>query len=148
MINEFKYGQTWKLWPSSLSSSPYSTFNINWLAKSFWHNRSWNTSLKIGFLEIAISWFESHLLVRTFKVNIDKEFSDPGHLSCGVLQGSILGLLLFCYAWQACPRLWSATYSFTQIIHVMHSNIKMREKLRINLILISLTSLIGLSTIN
>ena len=104
MINEFKYGQTWKLWPSSLSSSPYSTFNINWLAKSFWHNRSWNTSLKIGFLEIAISWFESHLLVRTFKVNIDKEFSDPGHLSCGVLQGSILGLLLFLLCMTGMPQ--------------------------------------------
>ena len=27
MINEFKYGQTWKIWPSVLSLSLYSTFN-------------------------------------------------------------------------------------------------------------------------
>ena len=27
MINEFKYGQTWKTWPSPLSLSLYSTFN-------------------------------------------------------------------------------------------------------------------------
>ena len=27
MINEFKYGQTWKIWPSPLSLSLYSTFN-------------------------------------------------------------------------------------------------------------------------
>ena len=28
MINEFKYGQTWKIWPSQLSLSLYSTFNL------------------------------------------------------------------------------------------------------------------------
>ena len=28
MINEFKYGQTWKIWPSTLSLSLYSTFKI------------------------------------------------------------------------------------------------------------------------
>ena len=27
MINEFRYGQTWKIWPSPLSLSLYSTFN-------------------------------------------------------------------------------------------------------------------------
>ena len=27
MINEFKSGQTWKIWPSPLSLSLYSTFN-------------------------------------------------------------------------------------------------------------------------
>ena len=26
MINEFKYGQTWKIWPSTISLSLYSTF--------------------------------------------------------------------------------------------------------------------------
>ena len=34
MINEFKYGQTWKIWPSPLSLSLYSTFQpfteISW----------------------------------------------------------------------------------------------------------------------
>ena len=28
MINEFKYGQTWKIWPSPLSLSLNSTFKI------------------------------------------------------------------------------------------------------------------------
>ena len=28
MINEFKYGQTWKIWPSPLSLSLYSTFTM------------------------------------------------------------------------------------------------------------------------
>ena len=32
MINEFKYGQTWKIWPSPLSLSLYSTFkNVIWI---------------------------------------------------------------------------------------------------------------------
>ena len=30
MINEFKYGQTWKMWPSPLSLSLYSTFKETW----------------------------------------------------------------------------------------------------------------------
>ena len=42
----------------------------------------------IGFSEKVISWFESYLSGRTFKVNIDKKFSDPGNLTCGVPQGS------------------------------------------------------------
>ena len=28
MFNEFKYGQTWKIWPSPLSLSLYSTFEV------------------------------------------------------------------------------------------------------------------------
>ena len=30
MIDEFKYGQTWKIWRSPLSLSLYSTFKILW----------------------------------------------------------------------------------------------------------------------
>ena len=43
----------------------------------------------------GISWFESYLLGRTFKVNIDINISDPGNLTCGVPQGSIVGPFLF-----------------------------------------------------
>ena len=49
----------------------------------------------IGFSEKVILWFESYLSGRTFKVNIDRKFSDPDNLTCGVPQGSILGALLF-----------------------------------------------------
>ena len=48
-----------------------------------------------GFSEKVILWFESYLSGRTFQVNIDRKFSDPGNLTCGVSQGSILGPLLF-----------------------------------------------------
>ena len=35
MINEFKYGQTWKVWPSPLSLSLYNTFNGPGISKEF-----------------------------------------------------------------------------------------------------------------
>ena len=34
----------------------------------------------IGFSEKVISWFEPYLSGRTFKVNINRKFSDPGNL--------------------------------------------------------------------
>ena len=49
----------------------------------------------IGFSEKVISWFESYLSGRTFEVNIDRKFSDPGNITCGIPKGSILGALLF-----------------------------------------------------
>ena len=57
----------------------------------------------IGFSEKVISWFESYLSGRTFKVNIDKKFSDPGNLTCCIPQGSILDPLSF-YMLMTCPR--------------------------------------------
>ena len=49
----------------------------------------------LGFSESAISWFKSYLLNRSFIVNVENDYSDPGELNCGVPQGSILGPLLF-----------------------------------------------------
>ena len=49
----------------------------------------------LGFNDSAILWFKSYLQDRSFSVNIGKEYSDPGNLSCGVPQGSILGPLIF-----------------------------------------------------
>ena len=48
-----------------------------------------------GFSEEVILWFGSYLSQREFKVNINKTFSEPGAINCGVPQGSILGPLLF-----------------------------------------------------
>ena len=48
-----------------------------------------------GFSDSVIAWFKSYLVGRTFFVNIEIEYSDPGDLNCGVPQGSILGPLLF-----------------------------------------------------
>ena len=49
----------------------------------------------LRFSAQTIMWFRSYLTNITFLVNVDKSFSDPGKLECGVPQGSILGHLLF-----------------------------------------------------
>ena len=49
----------------------------------------------MGFSDYAISWFTSYLSNRSFIVNVENDYSDPGDLNCGVPQGSILGPLLF-----------------------------------------------------
>ena len=49
----------------------------------------------LGFAESTISWFKSYISNRSFIVNVENSYSQPGDLSCGVPQGSILGPLLF-----------------------------------------------------
>ena len=49
----------------------------------------------LGFSNSTVAWFNSYLIHRSFIVNVGKEYSSPGKLSCGILQGSILGPLLF-----------------------------------------------------
>ena len=48
----------------------------------------------LGFSNFTILWFKSYLQDRSFTVNIGKEYSNHGILSCGVSQGSILGPLI------------------------------------------------------
>ena len=49
----------------------------------------------IGFSKNYIAWFKSYITNRTFIVNVENDYSDPGQLLCGVSQGSNLGPLLF-----------------------------------------------------
>ena len=49
----------------------------------------------LRFSNSRVAWFNSYVTHRSFIVNVSKEYSSPGTLSCGVLQGSVLGPLLF-----------------------------------------------------
>ena len=49
----------------------------------------------LGFANSSIFWFRSYLTNQTFFVNVGKETSSPGELSCGVPQGSVLVPLIF-----------------------------------------------------
>ena len=49
----------------------------------------------LSFSNSTILWCKSYLQDRSFTVNIGKEYSNQGNLSCGVPQESILGPLIF-----------------------------------------------------
>ena len=49
----------------------------------------------VGFKKTVTKWFKSYLSNRKFFVSIEVVFSEEGLLTCGPLQGSILGPLLF-----------------------------------------------------
>ena len=49
----------------------------------------------IGFSDKCKRWFQLYLCERIFFTEIENKLSGQGKISCGVPQGSILGLLLF-----------------------------------------------------
>ena len=49
----------------------------------------------IGFSNHTIGWLKSYRSNRLFRVDLGNCYSDPSNVRCGVLQGSILGPLLF-----------------------------------------------------
>ena len=51
--------------------------------------------IHLGYSMATISWNKSYLTNRTFLVNVEKNLSLPGDLTCGMPQGSILGPLIF-----------------------------------------------------
>ena len=59
------------------------------------HNIFLDKLAYLDFNKSTILWFKSYLQDRSFTVNIGKEYSNHGNLSCGVPQGSILGPFIF-----------------------------------------------------
>ena len=49
----------------------------------------------LGVTGLALSWFETYLKDRVFRVTIDGKHSEPGCMKYGVPQGTILGPILF-----------------------------------------------------
>ena len=102
----------------------------------------------IGFSEKVISWFESYLSGRTFKVNINEKFLDPRNFSCGVPQGSILGprlFLLYVNDMSQVVKCDLFLYADDTCHTLQHENVKEIED---SWIWICLASVIGLSTTN
>jgi hypothetical protein len=50
---------------------------------------------KMGIQDIAHSWFKNYLSGRSQRVDINGVFSDPLNIDISVIQGSILGPILF-----------------------------------------------------
>jgi hypothetical protein len=65
---------------------------------------------KMGITNTALNWFKNYLSGRSQKVDINGVFSDPLDLDISVIQGSILGPILFlCYI----NDFWMATTLFS-----------------------------------
>jgi hypothetical protein len=65
---------------------------------------------KMGIKDTTLNWFKNYLSVRSQKVDINGVFSDPLNLDISVIQGSILGPILFlCYI----NDFWLATTLFS-----------------------------------
>ena len=65
----------------------------------------------VGFKKLVIKWFKSYLSNRKFFMSIEGVFSEEGLLICVVLQGSILGPLLFLIYINDLPQSLSETAS-------------------------------------
>ena len=85
----------------------------------------------LGFSKNIISWFKSYLSNRKFIVNLKSTFSEPGHLLCGVPQGSILGPLLFLLYINDMPQAVNCElllYADDTCLIFQHKDVKVIEK--------------------
>ena len=91
--------------------------------------KKWNI---LGFKKPVIKWFKSFLSNRNFFVSIEGLFSEEGLVTCGVLQGSILGTLFFLVYINDLPQSLSETASNLYAdAHAYIINIGAFRKLRI-----------------
>ena len=85
----------------------------------------------LGFSKDVISWFKSYLSNRKIIVNLKNSFSEPGHLLCGVPQGSILRPLLFLLYINDMPQAVNyklLLYADDACLMFQHKGVKVIEK--------------------
>ena len=81
----------------------------------------------LGFSNDVTFWFKSYLSNRIFKVNLNKTFSEPGKLLCGVPQRSVLGPLFFLIYINDMPQAVQSElllYADDTCLNFQHSDIK------------------------
>ena len=85
----------------------------------------------LGFSERSRAWFKSYLSFRKFKVCVNNSLSQPGQITCGVPQGSILGPLLFLIYINDIPQAVKCDillYADDTCLLFQHKNIKLIEQ--------------------
>ena len=84
----------------------------------------------LGFSERSRSWFKSYLSFRKFKVCVNNSLCQPGQITCGVPQGSILDPLLFLIYIDDIPQAVKCDillYADDTCLLFQHKNIKLIE---------------------
>ena len=85
----------------------------------------------LGFSKDVISWFKSYLSNRKIIVNLKNSFSEPGHLSCGVRQGSMFCPHLFLLYINDMPQAVNCEvllYADDTCLIFQHKDVKVIEK--------------------
>ena len=97
------------------------------------HDILLQTFYAIDFFKHSVNWFRSYLINRTFLANLGNAFSQPACVPSGVMQRSILGLLLFhTYILMICNRWSHVIFFFTLMIYALSVNIMILFKLKSN----------------
>ena len=86
----------------------------------------------IGFSKHSVNWFRSYLINRTLLVNLGNVFPKPACVSSDVLQGSILGSLLFLIYNNDMSQGPKGNLFFMLMIHALSVSIKILMKLKNN----------------
>lgn len=104
VANTFRYRASSRsdifLWNNWSPWYGWACFGCNFgFCEGVWHGRSWYTSFKTTNVirRKALDWINSHLCNRTKCVRYNNISSDSRPMVCVVLQGSILGPLLFLF---------------------------------------------------
>ena len=71
----------------------------------------------IGFSDHTVKWFQSYLSNRKFMVILENSFPEISSVSCGVPQGSVLGLFYFWYALMICRWQLNVICFYMPMIH-------------------------------